>query len=55
MNDYGYGYDDMETTMSRRDVLRLMADHNITTQEFEAEFGSQEVYDTGAVMCWLGY
>lgn len=50
-----YGYTDVDGYLSRQEVIRVLAGHNVPLSDFDSEHEVAEQYDSDVVLAWLGY
>lgn len=50
-----YGYDDLDETMTRKQIILAMKNHSIPLSEFDTEHPLSDEYNTDEVLTWLGY
>ena len=50
-----YGYDDVDETLTRAEVIATLADHYVTLAEWDTEHDLADEYDADTLMEWLGY
>jgi len=50
-----YGYADVPESFTRKQLLRVLRQHDVSLDEFDAEHATADAYAADTVLAWLGY